>query len=178
VLAEMEPTRLESFNIPTGKVGTELTLYKMRDLVKQANQHREIKETAVSLIANCKPQDQLCQIGHIFAFVQTRLRYVRDESGVEELTAPWIILNNLRAGRATHSSDCDDHTMLVSALLKAVGFRTRFVAVASTQAGYDHVRAEVNIDGRWLPLEATRKNESLGFAVKSVLPPMALEVDF
>lgn len=165
--------------LPPGRDGTADTLRRMASFVRQSDAHRIVKATAAELVKDFNPGDLRGQAERVFYWVRDSLRYVRDIRGVEEITAPWTILESLRSGGFSHSSDCDDHSILLAALLRSIGFATRFVAVASGRnaLNLDHVRAEVLLSGYWFPMEATIKGASFGRGVASVVEPVVYEME-
>jgi transglutaminase-like putative cysteine protease len=161
-----------------GEEGIKQTLKHMRELVIATDANRVIKQKAREIISGIRPNDEMGQIAAIFNWVRSHMEYVRDIYGVEELTAPDKIVTSMLSGTNEYSSDCDDYAMLLSALLRAVGFRTRLEALAVGQPeGYDHARAAVFVKtlNKWIPLEGTKPNVAPGFGLKSQKPILALE---
>lgn len=166
---------LALFQISDGDEGVRSTLLHMKEMVLKTDKDRTVKQTAVDLIKNIPPQNLLMQAKTITGWVRRNLHYVRDIYGVEELTNPVTVLYNIKAKKNSHSSDCDDYAMLLSALLRSVGFPTRLEAVATNGPFYDHARVSVNIGGHWLPIEGTR-NLPVGVGLQTQLPVMAVEI--
>ena len=162
----------------SGEAGIKQTLQRMRELVIQSDENRDIKQKAREIISGIPPNNQEAQVQAIFSWVRKNLEYVRDIYGVEELTRPDKIVHSVLNGLNIHSSDCDDFAMLLSSLLRAVGFRTRLEALAVNQPeGYDHARAAVYMDklNKWWPLEGTKPNVAPGYGLSSKKPILALE---
>lgn len=162
-----------------GVPGIKQTLKAMRTLILLTDQNRIIKTKAKEIVADISPNDELGQINAIFSWVQKNMKYVRDIYGVEELTRPDRVVYNILNGEVSHSSDCDDYAMLLSALLRSIGFSTRVEAVAvQTTEGYDHARAAVfsRVKNEWLVLEGTRPGVQPGFRLPSKLEILAVEV--
>ncbi|MDI1303019.1 MAG: transglutaminase-like domain-containing protein [bacterium] len=83
----------------------------------------------------------------IHKFVRDEIRYTKDVRGVETLhTVPQLLQQR--------QGDCDDKTVLISALLESIGHRTKLVAIGYGK-NYCHVYPEVNIRGEWIGMEAT-----------------------
>ena len=116
---------MELFGKYLGSKGIDQTLVFMKVLILESDHYRIVKETASSIIKGCSPVDYRCQITKIFEWVKNNFDYVRDINGVEEVTAPHIILHNIINGGTGASSDCDDFAVLLGALLRAVGFKVR-----------------------------------------------------
>ena len=165
-------------NIGAGDEAIKNTLLKMKFLILNSDASdttRIIKETAKNIVAQIPSNDHYLQIKTVIGWVRRNLKYCRDLFGVEELTSPVRTLYNIKAKVNTHSSDCDDYAMLIAALLRALGFRTRLEAIAVQGPRYDHARAAVYINGEWVVIEGT-KNVPVGQAQISRLPIMAVEV--
>lgn len=162
-----------------GDEGIKNTLIAMKQLVIDTDQNRIVKQTAQKIIKNISPTDHIGQIKAIFSWVKNNMKYVRDIRGVEELTRPDITIQSIEKGEYLHSADCDDFAMLLSALLRAVGFQTRLEAVAiKSDKQYDHARVSVyNPDtAKWICLEGTKKNSEIGYKLPSKRPPLGVIV--
>ena len=166
---------LSVFPISGNVDGVKSTLLNMKEMVFKTDKDRIVKETASSLIKKIPPSNLLMQVKIITGWVRRNLHYVRDIAGVEELTNPTTILYNIREGRQTHSADCDDYAILISALLRSIGFVTRLEAVAVNENRYNHARVSVLIGELWFPIEGTRNTE-VGFALPTNLPILYVEV--
>lgn len=136
-------------NIPDGYKGTRCVLKRMAFLVsgREGKTHPAIRSLAVDLASQCPQKHLLCEIVQIHRFVRDDIRYIKDIDGVETLHSPLRVLQ-YRAG------DCDDKTILTSALLAAIGFKVRIVAVGPPGI-FCHVLPEVFLYGKWVPLETT-----------------------
>jgi transglutaminase-like putative cysteine protease len=134
--------------LPSGKPGTIQTLKFMRSLVREFKKHPIVRNITLQLIADLPQKDFAGEVDAIFDFVQNDIRYVKDTAGVETVQTPLKTLE-LAAG------DCDDKTTLLNAMLEAIGFPTRFVAIGPLKNYFSHVYADVLLDGDWLSLETT-----------------------
>ena len=142
--------------IPEGVAGTRATLAQMASWVRLYRVEPQIRAFAEQIIANVPSKDEYAEINAIFEWVRDNVRYTQDVRDVEMLKSPDALISE-RFG------DCDDMSTLVSTLLETVGYTTRLVAVGYTQPGvYEHVYAEVILNGAWVSLETTEP-VSLGF---------------
>lgn len=80
-------------------------------------------------------------------WVRSNIRYTRDVNGVETLQVPE---KTLEYGHG----DCDDHAMLIAALLESIGHPTRFRAI-SVGRNFSHVFTETKIGPQWKSVETT-----------------------
>jgi transglutaminase-like putative cysteine protease len=126
------------------------TLKRMRLLVLDGKTQPAIRQAAMSIVRarGIPPMDFLGEMRALWHWVLTRIRYTRDINNVETVHFADQILRQ-RAG------DCDDVSILLASLLEAIGFQTRFVAVAFSPGNFDHVLVEAEHDGAWFALDAT-----------------------
>lgn len=137
--------------IPTGPGGVRETLRRMARIVREYRRHPMIRQLAVEIrqAARVPGKDFLGEVKALHRFIRDYITYVRDVHNVETLQTPVRVLQN-RAG------DCDDQSMLLAALLEAIGHPTRFVAMGfESPDTYSHVLTETRIGARWVPVETT-----------------------
>lgn len=123
----------------------------MRDIVRRAvrDPRMMIRNQAIEITRACPSKDFRCEILAIYEWVDENIRFVRDINGVETLQTPERTLD-LAVG------DCDDHAILLSALLESIGHPTRFAALGFQPGHFSHVFAETKIGReKWLSLETT-----------------------
>lgn len=165
----------EKVVMPEGR-SVPFTLSKMRDLVHMSDYNLEVKALARKITQGIAPSDRSKLAYSIFNWVRDHVSYIADTWNAEELTAPHVLVRELNRGGLKYSSDCDDYSMLIAALMRTVGLRTRFAAVAVGAPGYNHVRPEVFIHNSWVPMEPTNRWRAFSFGFKSDLPPVYQEV--
>lgn len=138
----------------------------MRRLVEESARYPEVKRVAVLATQGCGPVAFGCFVRKIYDFVKARMRYVPDTHEVEEITAPWVHARRFLSEGASYG-DCDDFSVVEAALLKSVGVPVRLTVIASPKHGgfYDHVRAEANVAGQWIPLETTSAKLQFGQSI-------------
>jgi len=107
----------------------------------------DIKQVANFIVSqSCVKFDRLCQSKALFYFVRDQIQYVPDETFHDQLENPLTVLK-------TGGADCEDMSVLLIALQKAVGNQARLVFVPG------HAYAQVSIsdykNGAWVNLEAT-----------------------
>ena len=107
------------------------------------------------------------RIVYVWHYVRARVRYVRDPEGVE-------LVQSARRTLERGEGDCDDFTILVGALLCALGYPVRVTLVQHAGAvEFNHVVPEVRVGNRWLALDASDKRTKPGVirgVVRRVLP--------
>jgi transglutaminase-like putative cysteine protease len=124
----------------------------MAAIVRQYRASIPIRELALSIVRNVPGHKNFRgQVSALHKWVVRNIQYVRDIDGLETLQTP---LKTLEYGQG----DCDDQSILMAALLRAVGFPARFVAIKVDQFGpFVHVFSEANLGTVWFPLETTER---------------------
>lgn len=108
-----------------------------------------VRNQAIEITRQCPSKDFRCEILRLYEWVDENIRFVRDINGVETIQTPARTLD-LGVG------DCDDHAILLSALLESIGHPTRFAALGFAPGHFSHVLAETKIGrDKWLSLETT-----------------------
>ena len=121
-----------------GEWGVHQTLGVMRDIVNESFWHPLIREKAAQVVAVCKNNGD-CEELTILGYVNSVMRYLKDPYKVEGLHHPvtWVE-RRLRTGQTVYG-DCDDMSMYIASLLKAVGHSPKFKAISRTGLQYHHV---------------------------------------
>jgi len=158
-------------HIPRGYLGTRKTVEHIQALIRAGAKDFYVRQKAIDVLLErgVKPKDYLGEIQALFEWVQSNIRYTKDPFRLEVLHSPRRMLE-LRAG------DCDDMTILLSALLEAIGHPVRLVLVGPDPRRprlFSHIYLEVHHKGRWIPLDATMPHP-MGWAprlgVKQIVP--------
>ena len=107
-------------------------------------------------------------IGH---YVQQNVRYVKDANGVEQLTDPLTMIDQM--GQGISRGDCDDMALLIATLLLAIGHDPAFRCVRydSFTGPFNHIYVvDYPVDQKLgkirVVLDAIVKNQKIGFEVK------------
>lgn len=152
--------------IPDGKAGTVATLKIMRQITKAGKTTLPVRNLALSLIGELSQKDWFNEVKLLHRFVRDQIRYVKDIRGVETVQTPDVTLS-LKAG------DCDDKSVLLAAMLEAIGHPTRFVAIGFRPDDFVHVYVETRIGTSWIPLETTEPVE-VGWTPKGVVSRLSI----
>jgi transglutaminase-like putative cysteine protease len=139
--------------IPKGYSGTRKTVEQILRLIREGAKDFCVRQTAIDILFECgvRPKNYLGEIRALFEWVKTNVRYTRDIHRVELLHSPRRMLE-LRAG------DCDDMTILLGTMLKAVGHPIRLALVGFNprkRTLFTHIYLEAFCRGRWIPLDPT-----------------------
>ncbi len=144
----MEPIKYKFKQIPNGVAGIKETLRLMGIIIRKYRRNPQIRELALSLVKYLPSKSYKREVQAIHNYVYSSIRYVRDVRGVETLQTP---VQTIRIGQG----DCDDHTMIVAALLESIGHKTRIVAVGSMPGTFQHVFAQTKVGDKWVAVETT-----------------------
>ena len=137
--------------MPGGEAGIFNTLRLMRELVNQYKTDPNIRQAAIGVAFLTPAQDDIAEVEAVYSFVRDHIRYTKDVWGIETLATPDKVL-------AMRVGDCDDMTVLLSAMLESIGYPTRFVIEGYQDgAGWEHVYLEVYLLGGWVPLDPTEQ---------------------
>jgi transglutaminase-like putative cysteine protease len=145
--------RIQLKKIPAGRAGTMKTLEYIADLIRKGAKDFGVRRKAVDIFFQygIRPKNYVGEVCAVFDWVRRHIRYTRDIHRVELLHSARRVLE-LRAG------DCDDMTILLGAMLTSTGHPIRLVVVGFNPKrphAYSHIYPEVNVRGRWIPLDAT-----------------------
>lgn len=157
--AELE---YRTFPLPPGSESTRFTVKKMVELVRAGIKSPAVRLKALKILqASAVPEkNQRAEVAAIFRWVKDSIRFTKDPTLVELVHTPEKLLE-LRAG------DCDDFTVLIAALLGAVGYDTRVAIVGPVPGVWSHTFPEVWLGGKWVPLDATAERDLVERARKS-----------
>jgi hypothetical protein len=105
--------RTGEFAVATGE------FYRYLSEVK--GQDSEVRELAISEIANCEAGDRGCEIFHLLNYVSKEIKYVSDPRGTfDYIQSPSDTLKVM-------AGDCEDQTILLMSMLESVGIDSLIV---------------------------------------------------
>jgi Transglutaminase-like superfamily len=143
-----------------GDPGVAQTISQMRRLIEEGKKDPLVHQTAAKILTTARvPAFAWEQEARaIFDWVRRNIRFTRDVDGHETLHGAADIIQ-LGIG------DCDDFTVLMLSLAGSIGAAGRIVTI-STDHGADreftHVYPEVEVNGRWISLDAARLHPAFG----------------
>lgn len=143
--------------MPSGHLGIEWTVRRMRRLVRDSLGSPLLAATARNIVSRSKSSTEAAE--RIRTYLESAVRFAHDPRGVELLKPPDMMLDEIeQLGEAV--GDCDDVAVLGAALGRASGLPARFVLLAFTRgAPFEHVYTELLTDGGWLDLDTTRPQQ-------------------
>lgn len=138
-------------NLAPGVRGVAQTIRIMRQLVKAGRVDPYVRQAATTIIFLQPAKMPQAEAAKLLEFCQQTIRYTPDVLDVETLSSAAQTL----AGRV---GDCDDQSVLLAALLEAVGIQTRFIVTGyNSPDELEHVYLEACIDGTWLAADPTER---------------------
>jgi len=155
ILGQVPKTTATLHKIPDGAAGIKATLEIMAELARRGRETWTVRSLAERIVSNVPQKNYWAELSAIHAWVRDNIRYTHDVRDVETVAPPE---QTIQRGLG----DCDDKSLLVAALIEAIGHQARFVAVGKRFGDYQHVLVEANIDGAWIPVETT-ENVPLGW---------------
>jgi hypothetical protein len=122
----------------------------------------------------CPPRDEQCELERIWEFVVLNVRYVYDPDEIDFFATA---KETLEAG----GGDCDDMTILIASLAKAIGFKSAARVVSTNDAPEEwvHVYPLLGLQSKdnpewWVPLDTTVTGAKPGWQY----PDIAKHVDY
>lgn len=142
------------------------TVGKMERIVKESARNPYVRKWAERIIEGIAPNDKVGEAKAIYEYVRDATRYTRDPRGIEYLQTPQHALTLLEYGEEPNL-DCDDSSMLATALLSSVGFDTG-VRIASYHKDrkFEHVYGVVGLNGKWVSVDAVRRDRPMGWEAR------------
>lgn len=140
------------------------TLQLMGKIVRGTRDHQVVRDMGTKIAAGCAPLDDVCRMRRVRSWVASVMRYERDPRGADLLQSPDLLITRA-VNEGNVPGDCDDASLLISALLESVGIPTRFCAISTRpDRKLHHVAVEArNADGTWHWLDA--------FSARLQVPP-------
>jgi hypothetical protein len=148
-----------------GWAGTDQTVAKASELVRDSLSDPVVRTTAENIIRHLPERDKSAEIKAISQFVRKNIRYTNE--GIETIKTPRLLLDEIRTyGRAV--GDCDDHVILWLALHKVIGQKVRIKVVSQRKNKVaSHIFGQVyNPDTeQWISDDTIKKNRNIGWSV-------------
>lgn len=157
--------RIRIVRIPRGRLGTLATARLIAQMIRSGAKDFCVRQQAIQIFREygVRPKNRFGEVCSLFDWVRRNIRYTRDIFRVELLHSARRMLE-LRAG------DCDDMTILLGAMLVSTGHPVRLILAGfrpNKPHSYTHIYPEVNVRGRWIPIDATA-NRPLGWAAPAL----------
>lgn len=127
-------------------------------VIEQFGRDPGIRDVAQSLLVSRNNNAVPSHVQVLTQWVMDHMVYLADPDGAEYIQTPRVLLNRIRSQGFAYG-DCDDHVVLLGALLTAVGIPTRAVAVKLPGSPYfNHVVVEYAWNGSWTIVDPCAKD--------------------
>lgn len=170
----MRAWKTASVQIPSGNAGTVKTLATMSQLAQAGARDPVVIAAAQNVVRNVPERDDVTTMGAMLTDVRLRMRYTNDPIDVELVKSPRALIDECAEHGGTFVGDCDDASVLLAAMLGAVGIRSRFVVVPAERSRpgeWSHVYVSAMAsDGSWHALDPIVRS----FGVGQEIPGSAL----
>lgn len=126
-------------------------------VIDQFGRDPRVRAVTVSILRSRVNNDLEAHARTINNWVVNRMVYLPDPDGGEFIQTPAVLLNTIeRDGRAY--GDCDDHVVLLAAMLNSIGIRAKAAGVKLFGSDvYNHVVVEYQLNGRTMVLDPCAK---------------------
>lgn len=135
--------------------------------------HPGLRDLAIEILNdyNTPSHDYKAEALAIGDFVKNNIRYVKDPKGVEQLTDPLTLLDQLHHNVAR--GDCDDIALFIATLLLSIGHDPYFRAVRyfDKSGPYQHIYVVDYPDNQSqnrVVLDGIIKNRPIGFEIAHI----------
>jgi transglutaminase-like putative cysteine protease len=145
--------RIIRYKVPRGQKGTLVTARLMAQLIRDGATDFYVRQKAIQIFREreVRPKDRFGEACALFDWVRDNVRYTRDIFRVE-------LLHSARRMLELQAGDCDDMTIVLGAMLVSTGHPVRLILAGfrpDRPHSYSHVYPEVNVAGRWIPIDAS-----------------------
>lgn len=176
VLGGTDLPETKTYKLPNGADGNIATVQFLVKLARKRAKHPVVRQLALNIIrhAGTKSMFYKDESIAIAKWVQSNLHYVKDISGVETVHDPLTMIDKVQRGTA--AVDCDDHAVLLAALLLSIGHRPifRIVRYSKNSASYNHIYVYEYVKNKneqlhdRVVMDCIMKSKPIGFEVPHV----------
>lgn len=177
------PLKYRSFKF--GKKPLKETMVRIFEILDEERPNPYLISIAREIVSRCPrsaddPNFSKCRIIRMYNYVKGNvksggIRYEYDPLDIEYVTFPSRMIEYIENDRANSTNkaagDCDDHAILLAALLLSVGIPARFKVISQDKnSDYHHIYIEAfdqNLN-QWIPLDAIYKEFQAGDEVPYV----------
>jgi hypothetical protein len=126
-------------NVGSGALANLKTVEIMQKVAHERKSHPLVRQLALLILkeANVMSQNYVDEALAIGRFVQSRVRYVRDIDGIEQLHDPVTMIDQIKKGNS--QGDCDDMSLLIATLLLSIGHQPYYTIVKYNPGPWAHI---------------------------------------
>jgi len=132
-------------------------------VIEQYGRDPRVRATAVSILSSTANNDMARHIRDILEWVKRKMVYLPDPDGAEYVQSPLVLLKAI-AAKGTAYGDCDDHVVLLGALLNSIGVAAEATGVKLHGApNYNHVVIQYPWQGSMTVIDPCAKTTAAPF---------------
>lgn len=126
-------------------------------VIEQFGRDPRVRQASLALLTSRINNDVTENSRRIAAWVMSRMVYLADPDGGEFIQTPLVLLDTI-AKKGFAYGDCDDHVVLLGAMLNSIGIPARAAAVKLFGSEYyNHVIIEFPANGRTVTVDPCAK---------------------
>jgi hypothetical protein len=159
----------ESFSLPSGgNAAVFFTVDKANSLIEMASHSPDFVLFAKYLVRSIRENDKVAEANELYGWVRDNVRYENDPASTEMLLNPVTAIKLFKQGYPL-SGDCDCSATLLSALMQAIGIKTRLkiVKLNPDSSHYRHVYTEAFLNGQWVAYDAAQAVAIPGYSIST-----------
>lgn len=160
-------------NLGSGAVANLKTVEIMKQVARERSRHPVVRVLAHQILTyyNILDHHYIDEAKAITQYVKNKVRYVRDIRGVETLTDPLTLIDQIKRGAA--QGDCDDISLLIATLLLSIGHLPffRIVKYRGRSGPFNHIYVVVREKNPGMKkpvrivLDGIMKDKSIGWEI-------------
>lgn len=138
-----------------GLPGVGQTVQAMRQLIDEGSTEPVVVTEARKIVLPVQARDERAEVRSVFEWVRNHVRYTRDPWFAEAVTDAPTMIEKIQL-EGVVAGDCDDASVLLGALLQAIGYPVELAIESFDGSGSpSHVLVKTWIHGRPIHLDAT-----------------------
>lgn len=152
------------------------TLIQMKRIIQESFSNWSIRQWAEGIVEGLENQE-VAQLESVFYYLTNHVSYLRDPHNVELIKTPPIIMCQI-FNRETPQLDCDDMTVLILSIVKAIGFPVAMRVISTGHSDLHHVYGLAKVGERvWYPLDLTKPEKGFGWEYPKATKIRTIMVD-
>jgi transglutaminase-like putative cysteine protease len=143
------------------------TLQAMKKIIIDSAKNYAVIKFARQIVKDVPAKNGIGEVTKIYNFVRDKSRYVKDPYKQELIQTPLVAIDRIIHGEQ-FEGDCDDMTVLILSLLKAIGYPVKIIST-SYDAGknlshvYGRVLIQTKLGSKWVVVEPIKLGVPLGW---------------
>ena len=127
-------------------------------VIDQFGRDPRVRQESLGLLRSRINNDVETNARTLTQWVMSRMVYLADPDGGEFITTPIVLLDTIRRNGFAYG-DCDDHVVLLGAMMVSIGIPAQAVAVKLNGGEfYDHVVIQYPLNGRMVLVDPCAKS--------------------